>query len=66
MFRFKFGQSRLSLVPTYKYLAVIFDEDCNFDVAARTLGVVGGRAPGKLYTVKRKLNGIGFKMFTKL
>ena len=41
-------------------------EGCIFDVAARILGVVGGRALGKLYTVKRKLDGIGFKMFTKL
>ena len=63
---FKFGQVELSVVHQYEYLGVIFDEFCNFDIAARTLAVAGGRALGKIYCIKRKLSGVGFKTFTKL
>ena len=63
---FKFGQVELSVVHQYKYLGVIYDEFCNFDIAARTLAAAGGRALGEIYCIKRKLSGVGFKTFTKL
>ena len=48
------------------FFYVIFDEFCNFDIAVRTLAAAGGRALGKIYCIKRKLSGVGFKTFTKL
>ena len=64
---FKFGQVELSVVHQYKYLGVTFDEFCNFYIAGRRiLATARGRALGKIYCIKRKLSGVGFKTFTKL
>ncbi len=65
-FQFKIGDENIHVVNTYKYLGVIFDEFLEFNCAAKTLSGAAGRAIGKLWSVYKGFNGLGYKSFTKL
>ena len=65
-FQFKYGSDIIEIVPHYKYLGVIFDEFLTFELAANTLAGAAGRALGKLWSVYKGFNGLGYASFTKL
>ena len=65
-FQFKYGEDTIEKVAHYKYLGVIFDEFLTFELAADTLSGAAGRAFGKLWSVYKGFNGLGYESFTKL
>ena len=63
---FYYGEQKLDIVPSYKYLGAIFDEHITFEECAKTLSKAAGRKLGHLFVMNRKLEGIGYKTFTRL
>ena len=65
-FKFSFGNKLLELVPKYRYLGVIFDENLNFNECANTLANSAGRALGSVISKFSPLKNIMFSTYTKL
>ena len=65
-FKFSFGNNVLELVPKYRYLGVIFDENLNFNECATTLADSAGRALGNVISKFSSFKNIMFSTFTKL
>jgi hypothetical protein len=65
-FRFKIGNNDIDIVQHYKYLGIIFDEYLHFDIASKTLAGAAGRALGKLWSIYKGFNGLGYSSYTKL
>ena len=65
-FTFKYGESNLEYVNTYKYLGVVLDEFLNFKVTADMLAKSANRALGALCSKFKSNKGLGYKTYTKL
>lgn len=63
---FYLGGENLTYEPFYKYLGVIFDENCDFKRKAENLGKSGGRALGSMISKIHSLKMVGFETFEKL
>ena len=63
---FYYGAGALEIVKSYKYLGVIFDEHMTFEECAQTLSKAAGRKLGHMFVMNRKLEGMGYKTFTRL
>ena len=63
---FKYGENSLLLVPSYKYLGIIFDEHLNFNECVMTLATAGGRALGGIISKFKSLKNVGYHTFKKL
>ena len=65
-FCFTFGDSLLEIVPFYKYLGVIFDENLNFDKTSSVLADAACRALGAIRSKLRNLKCCGYHTFNTL
>ena len=65
-FKFRFGNNVLELVPKFRYLGVIFDENLNFNECVGTLADSAGRALGNVISKFSSFKNIMFSTFTKL
>ena len=63
---FKYGEEILEIVHVYKYLGAIFDEHLTFEECAKMLAKAASRKLGHMFVLNRKLEGIGYKTFTRL
>ena len=63
---FKYGEETLEVVHVYKYLGAIFDEHLTFEECAKTLAKAASRKLGHMFVLNRKLEGIGYKTYTRL
>ena len=63
---FYYGEQPLEIVHSYKYLGAIFDEHITFEECAKTLSKAAGRKLGHMFVMNRKLEGIGYKTYTRL
>ena len=63
---FYYGYEKLEIVHSYKYLGTIFDEHTTFEECAKTLSKAAGRKLGHMFVMNRKLEGIGYKTYTRL
>ena len=63
---FYYGNQKLDIVHSYKYLGAIFDEHTTFEECAKTLSKAAGRKLGHMFVMNRKLEGIGYKTYTRL
>ena len=63
---FYYGNQKLDIVHSYKYLGTIFDEHTTFEECAKTLSKAAARKLGHMFVMNRKLEGIGYKTYTRL
>lgn len=63
---FKFGDTDVDIVETYKYLGIVLNYSLNFEVTAGFLAKSGGRALGAIYNKFRSNKGLSCKTYTKM
>ena len=64
--KFHFGDAILDIVPTYKYLGVVFDEHMTFEYNAATLANSALRALGEIRTKLKNHKEFGYNSFNTL
>ncbi len=64
--KFLYGNHEIEKVHEYKYLGIVMDEHLEYANVAKVLSGAAGRALGKLYTVYKGFNGLGYNSYKKL